>query len=201
MKQSLLKYLVAASLMACSAVSQAGVIFSDDFDASAGGLNVVPTGWTVTDGTVDVVGGGFCLAGQCVDLDGSTRDAGVLSRTFTLMGGVEYVLSFDLSGNQRGGTDDVLVTFGSATRLFDDLASGSPYTGYSLSFTPGSDGEYTLSFANAGGDNIGAVLENVVITALDGDPGEVPEPASVALAGLGLAALYLTRRKRAKPNS
>ncbi|MCA1246590.1 PEP-CTERM sorting domain-containing protein [Massilia sp. MS-15] len=201
MKPRFLKFLVAASLLAGSAASQAGVLFSDNFDASAGGLNVTPTGWTVSDGTVDVVSGGFCLAGRCIDLDGSSGNAGVLSRTFALLGGVEYVLSFDLAGNRRSGIDDVLVSFGSASRFFDDLASNSPYTGYTLNFTPDSDGMYSISFANAGGDNVGALLENVVITALDGNQGEVPEPASVALAGLGLAALYLTRRKRAKPNS
>ena len=194
--RSLLKYLAAASLMACSVASQAGVVFSDNFDASVGGLNVVPTGWTVVDGTVDVVSGGFCVAGRCVDLDGSTGDAGILSRSFALLGGVDYFLTFDLSGSRRGGTDDVLITFGTSTRFFDDLAGSSAYTGYSLGFTPGSDGAYSISFANAGGDNVGAVLDNVVITSLDGPPTEVPEPHSAALAALALAALGLTRRNR-----
>lgn len=67
---------MAAGLVACSVASQAAVVFSDDFDASVSGLTVVPTGWTVSDGTVDVVSGGFCVAGQCVDLDGSTGNAG-----------------------------------------------------------------------------------------------------------------------------
>jgi len=80
----------------------------------------VPTGWTVTDGTVDVANGGFCQSGQCVDLDGSSRDAGVLSRSFSLAAGVLYTLS---------------------------------------------------SFSNAGGDNIGTLLDNVVINSTP-----VPEP-------------------------
>ena len=192
----LLKYLAAAGLMACSVASQATVVFSDNFDASVAGLNVVPTGWTVSDGTVDVVSGAFCVAGQCVDLDGSTGNAGILSRDFGLLGGVAYLLSFDLSGNKRGGIDDVLVTFGLSTLFFDDLPASSPYTGYTLGFTPGSNGVYSISFSNAGGDNVGALLDNVVITSLDGGPNGVPEPHSAALAALALASLVFARHSR-----
>lgn len=190
------KYLVGACALACSLGAHAAVVFSDNFDASVSGLNVVPTGWTVSDGTVDVVGGGFCVSGLCVDLDGSTGDAGILSRDFDLQGGVAYTLSFDLSGSKRGGTDDVLITFGTSTLFLDDLAGAAPYTGYSLDFTPSSDGTYSISFANAGGDNVGALLDNLVLASANGTNGKVAEPGILGLLGLGLAGLAFVRRGR-----
>lgn len=197
MVKVLAKCLVSVCVVACSLGVQAAPVFSDNFDASVSGLNVVPTGWTVSDGTVDVVGGGFCVSGLCVDLDGSTGNAGILSRDFALLGGLDYTLSFDLSGSKRGGgTDDILITFGTSTLFLDDLAGAAPYTNYSLDFTPGSDGIFAISFANAGGDNIGALLDNVVLTSDDTPNGTVPEPGTLVLLGLGLAGLAFTRRRK-----
>jgi len=195
MKTKILGLLVVGLLVGPIAAS-AATVFSDNFNASASGLNVAPTGWTVTDGTVDVVSGGFCVSGFCVDLDGSTSNAGVLSRSFSLVSGLEYLLSFDLSGNQRGGSDNVVVTFGTATLSFTGLAASAPYARYSLEFTPSSDGTFSISFANAGGDNVGALLDNVVVTSGDA-VSEVPEPGTLALLGLGLAGLGLSRRRKA----
>lgn len=184
----------AAALLLLAASSQAAVVFTDGFDASVSGLNVVPTGWTVTDGTVDVVSGGFCQSGLCVDLDGSTGDAGVLSRSFDLTGGVAYTLSFDISGNKRGGIDDVVVLFGSASRTFEDLAAATPYATATLDFTPGASGSFAISFANAGGDNIGALLDNVSISSAVAAP--IPEPETYALMLLGLGAIGAAARRR-----
>lgn len=197
MVKALLKSLVSVCVVACSLGAQAAPVFSDNFDASVSGLNVVPTGWTVSDGTVDVVGGGFCVSGLCVDLDGSTGNAGILSRDFALLGGLDYTLSFDLSGSKRGGgTDDILITFGTSTLFLNDLAGAAPYTTYSLDFTPSNDGIFSISFANAGGDNIGALLDNLVLISGDTPNGTVPEPGTLVLLGLGLAGLAFTRRRK-----
>jgi len=182
---------IAAALLGPTA-SHAVEIFNDNFDASALGLNVTPTGWTVADGTVDVINF-LCQSGQCVDLDGSTSDAGVLSRDFNLLGGVLYTLSFDLAGNQRGGADDVEVAFGSASQTFIGLLSTAPYATYTLDFTPAADGTFTVSFANLGGDNVGAVLDNVKI---DAAVQAIPEPETYALMLLGLGAVGAAVRRR-----
>ncbi|MBK9346515.1 MAG: PEPxxWA-CTERM sorting domain-containing protein [Burkholderiales bacterium] len=190
------KALTLAALFALSAAAQATTVFSDNFDANPLELNKVPAGWTVTDGTVDIIGPGFysyCAAGQgkCIDLDGSTWNAGVLSKSFDLTAGVQYTASFELAGNHRGGSDTGTVSFGSQSLNFN-LASNAVFSAYQLVFTPGATGTYSLSFANNGGDNIGALLDNVSVTA-------VPEPETYAmlLAGLGLIGAAQRRKSKA----
>ena len=191
------KFLAVAALSTLSCLSQAGVVFSDNFNSNGAlGLNDTPAGWTVTSGTVDVVGGaggwgGLCASGGvvCIDLDGSTNQAGILSRSFAATAGTVYTATFDLAGNQRGGSDSLLVNFGTASQTFN-LASNAAWNTYSLSFTATGNTNYDLSFHNAGGDNIGIVLDNVSVTA-------VPEPETYAmlLAGLGLMGTIVRRRK------
>ncbi|RZI78768.1 MAG: DUF642 domain-containing protein [Rubrivivax sp.] len=187
--------LLTAALLATSA--QAQVIFSDDFEANPLALNSVPAGWTVINaGTVDVIGAdwGLCGAtGKCIDLDGSNSLSGVLSRSFALNAGTTYTLSFDIAGNRRGtGTETGTVSFGTASLNYSltDSSLAAPYQTLSLAFTPGASGAYTLSFANNGGDNMGAILDNVAITTA------VPEPASAALMLFGLGGVALLKRRR-----
>ena len=191
------KALTLAALFAISAAAQATTIFSDNFDANPLLVNAVPGGgWTVTDGTVDIIGPGFysyCAVGQgkCIDLDGSTWNAGVLSKSFDLTAGVQYTASFELAGNQRNHFDDmVAVSFGSTNSSFT-LAAADAFAAYQLVFTPGTSGTYSLSFANNGGDNIGALLDNVSVTA-------VPEPETYAMLLAGLGLLGAAQRRKSK---
>ncbi len=190
--------LLTAALLATTA--QAQTVFSDNFEAAALGLNATPAGWTVTNagGTVDVIGGSLfgnlCAgSGQCIDLDGSTGLAGVLSRQVNLTAGTTYTLSFDIAGNRRGaGTETGVVTLGNSTLNYSltDSSASAAYQTMSLAFKPTSTGSYALSFANFGGDNQGAILDNVALTAA------VPEPASAALMLLGLGGVALLKRRR-----
>ncbi len=82
--------IIAATLFATTA--QAGVLFQDNFDAEgtsgSSQLNYNAfDNWTVEDGTVDLIAdpnqwGIDCVGGtgKCVDLDGSTRNAGTPER-------------------------------------------------------------------------------------------------------------------------
>ena len=193
------KWMAIASVAMASVAAQASTtVFSDTFEGASLALNTVPTGWTVTDGTVDVVTSGTygltCAggAGRCVDLDGSTKNPGVLSRSFASIAGLTYTLSFDLSGNQRTAEEDtVSVMFGSTIASFT-VAKNDPWLQRQVSYTSLQGGNVMLSFANSGADNQGAMLDNVSVTA-------VPEPETYALmlAGLGLMGAIARRRKPA----
>ena len=83
--------------------ASAAIVLQEDFERATQGLNVVPAGWTVTDSDVDVAGPDLdsfrCAgSGNCVDLDGSSFQAGVLQRTVQLHGRARYMLSFGLRG-------------------------------------------------------------------------------------------------------
>jgi len=184
-----------ASLALGSSFAQAAPVFSDNFDSYTGQLNWPGQGgWVVSEGTVDIipVGTQFDFLpgnGKYVDLDGSTGNAGLFTNSVSLLAGNTYTLSFDLAGNARGGSETVDVFFGtSSTTLV--VNQSDPFQTYSLSFSAITSGVVSFGFQNQGGNNIGALLDNVTVAA-------VPEPDTYAmlLAGLGLMGYVARRRK------
>lgn len=105
-----------------------------------------------------------------------------------------YSLSFDISGNQRGGAADsfVLALGGFLNESFS-LSASAPWQTVTRSFTVLSDSSNNIIFNHAGGDNIGIMLDNVSLSKTD-----VPEPATLAMFGLGLIGLGFARRRQAR---
>ncbi len=205
---------IAASLAGALIASpaQAGIIFSDNFDAdnASSALNFNSLiNWTVGDGTIDYIrSGGFgisCVGGTggCLDLDGSTGNAGRITtrQVFDFDDGVQYVFELALSGNQRGGASDS-VNFGLISEdtgfvsflTAGPLAPNAPFATFGGSLM-GQDfsGNWRFFIEGVGGDNVGAILDDVVLR--DNRATNVPEPATLLLTAMGLLAAAGVRRR------
>jgi hypothetical protein len=119
---------------------------------------------------------------------------------------VLHTLTFGLAGSQRGDTNTVL--FGidldsdSVLEFSATAIVGSPQglTTLNLPFTPlASTTSARIVFDNTGGDNFGALLDNVVLDAavvITPPPaGSAPEPGMLALVGLSVLGLALIRKR------
>ena len=146
------------------------------------------TDWTVGGTSIDVIKGSYgAVTGNSIDMLG-TPGPGSLSQTFATVSGQTYWLNFDLSANQVSGDSKALtVNFGNTVGNF--VGNGATVTPETLMFTANS-ALSTVSFASANSGYSGAVIDNVVVSA-------VPEPETYAmlLAGLGLVAAAIKRRK------
>jgi hypothetical protein len=178
----------------------AQIIFFDDFDSENGGVPVLNyagfSQWAVSDGTVDLIGNGYFdfLPGHglYVDMDGSTHNAGIMtSDSFTFIDGALYTLTFDLAGSHRGTADSVvvMVTVGGLVNQVITLSSADGFTPYTITFIGSSAyGPGALSFAGVGGDNVGLLLDDVMLTVPDGG-------ATLTLLGCALLGLGVVRRR------
>ena len=210
MKQLLLRRILLVVLpsicLATPALHAAPLLF-ENFDELTPSLSATSAGvfHTINGTNIDIIGGALfgslCAAptsGNCIDLGGSGGNpVGQLALTTSLsLAAGTYDLSFDLIGSGRGQTTSTTVTFGSYSHTFV-LASGDTAGGIVVNqLVTVAGGPTQLMFVNNGGGdgNVGAILDNVVVSSPDMTP--TPEPGTLGLMATGVLAAAGAIRKR-----
>lgn len=220
----------AAAAFALASPAVAGVVYSNNFDAENGGNSALNyngfNGLSVSDGTVDLVRSGdfgiTCAGGtgSCVDLDGSTGDAGLTSSTsYAFAAGDRVDLNFLFSGNQRGGASDSFDvaflfagptsgTFGFTSSAYapqsysfsgtgpvgfniPGVAANAGFNTFNLYFIADNAGSANFYFEDKGGDNVGIIIDNLSLSVA-----AVPEPSTWAMLILGFGVIGAASRRR-----
>ncbi|MBS0502751.1 MAG: PEP-CTERM sorting domain-containing protein [Proteobacteria bacterium] len=225
--------LAAVAVVTIAAPATAGVVYSNNFDGENGGNTALNyngfNGLTVTNGTVDLVKSGdfgiTCAGGSgaCVDLDGSTSDAGLVSsNSYAFNAGDRVALSLLFSGNQRNAPPPdtfsmtfnfggpISGTYGASSSTLGNFNFGSFTNQSSLTVTisnvaPGfSMTDFTFFFDPTNGGSTSFGLQDagndnigIVIDNLSLAVGAVPEPTTWAMmiAGFGLAGAAMRGRR------
>ena len=211
MKSLLRAVALAAALGGSAAVGAAhatSVVFFDDFEDDVYRHNSGLTHWNVTDGTIDVVGGGGLYDwwpgnGYYVDLDGSSRISGRIEtkKTFELAPGALYEFSFDYArSHSRPETIFYGVGRFESVLLLPGVVKHDFIT-FSTSFTA-LDRFVTISLATTGNDNIGPKVDNVGLFGpppappSSGVTAAVPTPEALPLLLTALGGLAFLKRRR-----
>jgi hypothetical protein len=167
--------------------------------------STVITGWTVENDTTAWIGTpnpfGLTASNGSFFLDLTNYQAGApfagMSQTIATTPGATYSLSFDLgSSSQWGLPDSITASAAGTSQTFVSPMTGvDVWTNASMQFIASSATTKVLLQGASGFNYIG--LDNVAVEFVSGPgPGQIPEPTTLALLGLGLAGLAVSRRRK-----
>jgi hypothetical protein len=218
----MLKVLLLSSALALTAASaEAATVFTDNFNSDTPSLNSTGDAFFLStspsynkpnEASIDIIGSGpsgtsFDILpgnGYYVDLDGSSGYgnkplAGQLTYKGTFAPG-NYVLTFDLAGNQRGaGAQTTEVLAGTSSTTFALIPSSQGFTTETIDFTATATSNI-LQFdeigplPTLGSDQQGNLLDNVSVISA------VPEPATWAMMILGFFGMAFAIRSNRRSN-
>ena len=194
---------ITSAIILCAAThANATTLFFDDFNANPLATDTAPAGWTLTFGTVDIVGQPqypWLGSGAAINMTGSAGVAGTLQsvQTFNLVKGYSYRVSFDYGNSLRTPDEEPVVVDFSGNFVDAVFASGlnNSLLTYSAIFIASFDDVTSLSFTGFdtfNPSNGGFILDNVRVSS-------VPLPGALPLLTVGLGALaYAGRRRKQK---
>ena len=149
-------------------------------------------GWTVTGTSVDIVSGPDTWpaydGNQSIDIAG-TPGPGAVQQTIATTAGEWYLIEFALGDNYQGtGDKSVDFTFGNYT---ENIAGAIGQGNWLLvsRYVQADSAATLLEFSTDNAGFYGGLVDAVTVTA-------VPEPATMAVLGLGAAALMRRRRRK-----
>ena len=206
--------LLAASLaLACSgAAASAAVIANGSFEAAAvnpgGGFVTLTTGssaitgWTVTSGTIDYIGGYWQPQDGARSIDLAGNAPGAISQTFTTKAGHGYRIAYWIGRNPDGGdhprTGFIDVGGGQTQFLYSGAGNRTNMEWQLETFDfVALSSSTTLTFAadpDTASQFYGPALDNVSI-------GAIPEPATWAMVILGFGVIGGALRRKAVRNT